>query len=390
MEQFKISFWNYVKMGVLEAKKAVADWKDAGFNLAMTFEYNAEKDNPKEMLELLDECQAKGIQAIVCDKRTRYSHYMEVGEEAFRAGVKKAVEEFGYHDAVYGFHVGDEPNGEAWESAISAFKIVKEEAKGKKGFINMFSSWVTPECPSVIGTSIEEYEDKVVDFVHRSGADIVSFDCYAQCMYTDRDFEQDEFLRNLHMFASAAKRTGTQLFVSLLSVGHWNYRVPNEDDIRWQLNMAVAHGATGMFWFYFYQRLIEENYRGGPINLFWERTPMFDKISFQDRLFMKYYAPRLDGYKVDEVSYFRRTYGGYPRFAGDKELKVIETVLNNESICVSRWLNEDGKAKYTLVNVGRELPTRIRVEFEGELAKHNGKYYLAPGQMLIFDEEGVL
>ena len=57
MEQFKISFWNYVKMGVLEAKKAVADWKDAGFNLAMTFEYNAEKDNPAEMLELSE----KGI-----------------------------------------------------------------------------------------------------------------------------------------------------------------------------------------------------------------------------------------------------------------------------------------------------------------------------------------
>ena len=169
MDQFKISFWNYVKMGVLDAKKAVADWQDAGFNLAMTFEYVAEKDNPADMIELLDECQAKGIKAIVCDKRTRYSHYIEVGEEAFRAGVKKTMEEFGFHEAIYGFHVGDEPNGEAWEAAISAFKIVKAEANGKKGFINMFSSWVTPECPSVIGTTIEAYEDKVVDFVQRSG-----------------------------------------------------------------------------------------------------------------------------------------------------------------------------------------------------------------------------
>ena len=92
MDQFKISFWNYVKMGVLEAKKAVQDWQDAGFNLAMTFEYNAEKDTPSQMLELLDECQKKNIKAIVCDKRTRYSHYMEVGEAKFPEGVKKAVE----------------------------------------------------------------------------------------------------------------------------------------------------------------------------------------------------------------------------------------------------------------------------------------------------------
>ncbi len=390
MSKFKISFWNYEKMGVIEAKKAVADWQDAGFNLAMTFEFRAEQDDPADMVELLDECERKGIQAIVCDKRTRYAHYMEVGEEAFRAGVKQVVKEFGSHPAVFGFHVGDEPNGEAWESAINAFKIVREEAKGKKGFINMFSSWVTPECPSVIGTPLEEYEDKVVDFVRRSGADIVSFDCYAQCMYTDRDFEQDEFLRNLRMFASAAKRTGAELYVSLLSVGHWNYRVPTQDDIRWQLNMAVAHGATGMFWFYFYQRLIEENYREGPINLFGERTEMFNKISFQDRLFFKYYAERLEEYRVDEVSYFRRTYGGYPKFTPEHELKVIETLVNNESICVSRWVNESGKVKYTLVNAGRELPTRIRVEFEGALASQNGSYWMAPGQMLIFGEDGVI
>ena len=71
MSKFKISFWNYEKMGVIDAKKAVADWKDAGFNLAMTFEYRAEVDSPAQMIELLDECQKKNIQAIVCDKRTR-------------------------------------------------------------------------------------------------------------------------------------------------------------------------------------------------------------------------------------------------------------------------------------------------------------------------------
>lgn len=390
MSKFKISFWNYEKMGVIEAKKAVADWKDAGFNLAMTFEYRAERDNPADMVELLDECQRKGIEAIVCDGRTRYSHFMEVGEKAFRAGVKQVVKEFGAHPAVFGFHVGDEPNGESWEAAVRAFQIVKEEAKGKRGFINMFSSWVTPECPSVIGVELDKYEDKVVDFVQRTGADIVSFDCYAQCMYTDKDFEQDEFLRNLHMFANAAKRTGSQLYASLLSVGHWNYRVPNQDDIRWQVNMCVAHGVKGMFWFYFYQRLLEENYRGGPINMFGDRTEMFNMISYQDRLFFKYYAPRLEEYEVDEVCYFRKTYGGYPKFTGDKELKVIETLVNNESVCVSRWVNADGNVKYTLVNVGRELPTRLRVEFDGALAKNNGSYWFAPGQMMIFDEDGAV
>ena len=390
MSKYKISFWNYEKMGVIEAKKAVQDWKDAGFNLAMTFEYRADVDSPAEMIELLDECEKKGIKAIVCDKRTRYAEYMRVGEEKFREGVKKVVEEFGSHPAVYGFHVGDEPNGEAWESAISAFKIVRETANGKKGFINMFSSWITPECPDVIGTPLNEYEDKVVDFVRRSGADIVSFDCYSQCMYTEQEFEQSEFLRNLRMFASAAKRTGAELFVSLLSVGHWNYRVPTQDDIRWQVNMAAAHGVTGMFWFYFYQRLLEENYREGPINLFGERTEMFNKISFQNRFFMKYYAEKLEDCTVDDISYFRKTYGGYPAFTGKHELKIIEALVNPGSICVTRWIRKDGKPCYTLVNVDRQLPARIRIEFEGELASQNDKRWLAPGQLIFIDENGIV
>lgn len=389
MSKYKISFWNYEKIGAIAPEKAAADWLDGGFNLAMTFEFRAGRDNPAEMIRLLDECEKRGIQAIVCDSRTKYHHYAEVGREKFLADVKETVKEFGAHPAVFGFHVGDEPNGEHWEAAIDAFRIVREESHGKKAFVNMFSSWITPECPSVIGTPLEEYEDKAVDFVKRSGADIVSFDCYSQCMYTDGDFEQDEFLRNLHMFANVAKRTGAKLYASLLSVGHWNYRVPNQDDIRWQLNMAAAHGVTGMFWFYLYQRLIEENYRGGPINLFGERTEMFSAISYQNRLFMKFYAPRLEEYEADEISYFRRTYGGYPKFTGDKELKVIETLVNNESVCVTRWKNDKGQVKYTLVNAGRKLPTRLRVEFEGELSKNNGSYWFAPGQMIIFDEQGV-
>ena len=390
MSKYKIGFWNYEKMGVIEAKKAVQDWKDAGFNLAMTFEYRADKDKPAQMIELLDECLAKGIKAIICDSRTRYRAYATVGAEKYRKGVEDVYAEFGYHPAVYALHIGDEPRAEMWENAINAFKIAKEIVKDKKLFINMFSTWITPDCKGIVGATYEEYEERLVDFVKQTGAEIISFDCYSQCSYTDKDFEQGEFLRNLHTFANVANRTGAELFVSLLSVGHWNYRVPTQDDFRWQINMAAAHGVTGIFWFYFYQRLLEENYREGPINLFGERTPTFDRMSFQNRFFMKYYADKLEDCRVDDISYFRKAYGGYPIFTGKHELKVIETLVNNCSLCVTRWKKADGKICYTVVNVDRELPTRIRLEFEGELAGQNQKYWLAPGQLLYIDENGVV
>ena len=39
MKKYKISMWNYVDAGVMDAERAVRDWKDAGINLPMSFEY---------------------------------------------------------------------------------------------------------------------------------------------------------------------------------------------------------------------------------------------------------------------------------------------------------------------------------------------------------------
>ena len=109
MPQYKICFWNYEKIGKISAQHAVRDWKDAGMNVAMSFEYNNACDKPELMLELLDECLANGIQLIICDKRFRFETYAQVGAENFRKGVQEAVKEFGAHEATYAFHVGDEP-----------------------------------------------------------------------------------------------------------------------------------------------------------------------------------------------------------------------------------------------------------------------------------------
>ena len=46
-------------------------------------------------------------------------------------------------------------------------------------------------------------------------------------------------------------------------------RVPTQDDIRWQLNTAAAHGYTGFMWFYLYENEFDPwwGYRGSPINV---------------------------------------------------------------------------------------------------------------------------
>ena len=113
--RYDFSFWNYQPVGFKDEQDAVAEWKDAGITLPMTFEYDPARHEKERMLRLLDECEKAGMRAIVCDARTRYHHLREVGEAQFREDVAAAAADFGGHPAVFGFHVGDEPDRHCWE-----------------------------------------------------------------------------------------------------------------------------------------------------------------------------------------------------------------------------------------------------------------------------------
>ena len=54
---------------------------------------------------------------------------------------------------------------------------------------------------------------------------------------------------------------------------------------------------------------------------------------------------------------------------------------------VSRFVNDEGKVAYILVNLSQTEPTKIQPNFTGALAKYNEAFWYAPGQMIIFTEE---
>lgn len=388
--KYDISFWNYQQTGFMDEAAAVAQWKDAGITMPMTFEFDPERHDKKRMLCLLDECEKAGMKAIVCDARTRYHRIAERGEEQFRKDVKAAVADFGAHSAVFGFHVGDEPCKKTWEDAVTAYRIVAETAPHLTPFLNMFPYWDGSFAEVVGPESPDQYADLLIDFVCRSGAKLISFDSYGQCAYMDREQNQDSHLRNFRIFDKVVCETGARLFVSVLSVGHWAYRVPTDDDIRWQIYTSVAHGATGIHWFSFYQGTLDGNYRENPVNLFGERTETFRHLSYYDRVFLKFFAPKLERCKFENVSYYYKSYGGFPLFEGTKDLISIQPVVNAASVAVTRWTRDDGKPAYTFVNMERENPTKIRLCFNGSLSKYNWDIWIVPGQMVYIDEDGVL
>ena len=87
------------------------------------------------------------------------------------------------------------------------------------------------------------------------------------------------YFYNLNRFREYALKAGVDLWTTLLSVGHMVFSVPTEDEIRWQISTAAAHGAKVIFWFYIYGRLLESNYRQSPFDQYDEKTPRIMRLS---------------------------------------------------------------------------------------------------------------
>lgn len=238
----KIGFWNYVTAGEIDAENSVDDWKALGMNLAMSCEAETEEDR-EYLLKNLDAAAKRGFKIIVCDRRLRWKKLTENGEKKYRADVLDAVKTFASHPAFYAFHIGDEPGQEAWADMTAAVKIVREYARP---FVNFFP-FFEEDFDAWLKTNHDGYAEMLVKTVKETGLDVLCYDCYTQMFEHEREDGIENYFYNLNRFYKAAKDSGVDMWTTLLSVGHWRYRVPNEDDFRWQISTAAGSRGKGDF-----------------------------------------------------------------------------------------------------------------------------------------------
>lgn len=384
MEKYKIGFWNYVETGILDNQEAVDDWQELGFNLVMSFEFNPQKHDKNEVLDLLDRAFKKGMQVIICDARTNFRTLKKKGKETFREEVRQAYYDFGQHPAAFGFHIGDEPLKDEVQVCIEAYNIVKQEMPKLTPFVNLFPYFIDDSFEQTVGCKKEDYQGQIEDFLKQTSAPILSYDCYSQCAIFDREIYLEMYFKNLEIFSRACKKYKTTLYTCLLSVGHWAYRVPTADDIRWQLNTAIAHGVKGVLWFFVYERELDGSYRYAPIDCFDKRTIMFDYLARENNIFRHYYEDIFNSYRFVWVKHFLKTSDGFPLFITDQIITKIEVVINPEPFAISRFENHD-KIMYMVTNLSQDKPSCLKLHFAKEHEMNNTNIWFAPGGMEIFE-----
>lgn len=344
MNKFPIGFWNYTS-AELQSAKDVADWADLGMTMANSPTYGEGCDK-KNMLEILDACAERGIRVILCDHRAYWNGAAEHPDE-YEKRFGEALADFGSHPAVFGFHVGDEPSDETmFADAIAAHRIQLRMAPHLTPHLNFLPYWDGQEQSILKAPTFADWAKRMAE---QADLRILCYDCYAQMNPGEDGVHQ--YYKNLRKFSEAADASGITPWTTLLSVGHYRYRCPNEDDMRWQLNTAVASGMKGILWFFVYERVPNSNYRLPPIDEFGERTETFGRMSRVNRHFLHQFGDFFAEATHIATYHVGKAYGGYPLFEAGKTDPVLLDVTSDHGIpAVLGIFEHDGHRYAALVN----------------------------------------
>ncbi len=360
-QRFPLGFWNYVDAADQDAT-AVADWDDCGMTLTMSPNYEPGKHDKARFVAILDEAYRRNIGIILRDNRTGW-HGAAKDPEGYRARYRAVVEEFGSHPAVVAIHIGDEPNKDAKEDAMAALRIAAEVDRTLVPFLNHFPYF--PGVEELVGAE-HGYEAYLEDFDNQGDVRLLCYDCYSQMNPGDEGIQR--YFTNLRMFSEAASAAGIPLWTTLLSVGHFRYRCPSEDDLRWQLYTALASGCKGILWFYFYMVNVV-NYRLSPIDEHGKRTPTFDSLSRVQKTFLKKEGQVMPKLTATRVAHINRAYGGYELFLRGQDELLDWVTLTDDLPAIATWYqHEDGSRYFSLVNNSQKESAQVHLVFKGEHA----------------------
>lgn len=390
---FPIGFWNYAPIEVFDEAK-IQEWQDAGITLTMGPEYGVAPENIAHMRQILDWAGVRGIKVIICDPRTRAATL----PENYKESAKKAAEELGDHPAAFGFHILDEPDTAAFGPVCDGVRITKEAAPRLHPFVNLLP-W-HPGANTRVG--YDDWGNYLDDFLKKSGAEFLCYDCYSQMNPEKSGWPM--YFRNLMEYGAAARRNSVPFWTTILSVGHFHYRCPNEDDIRWQFNTSIAYGAQGILYFFFYMRQPHDNYRLAPIDEFWDRTPLFDTLKRTNKGFIKRYGRLFLDLQLQKAMQWPEPVTGCMPFEPD-DLIADVNADGKRALIVSRFIDKENRPWVVMVNNSTEESAHAEITLRGANTRafqldwnnHEGEtdvekgtdsvkaaHWLAPGQMEVY------
>lgn len=396
-----LTFWNYNSFSDFKPEM-LEDWVNCGMTDPVAPMFSLSKDDHKKYIEMLDRASELGVKMIMQISEMFLDHALDGN---YSATVASVVKEFGSHPAAGGYYVGEEPDDRLSENYKKGIKIIRDADPDTRIYINMGSTERTER--SLLSKTGETLEEWCTDIVKGSGGDIIGYGSYNQLIYGDPCL--DDHFYNLRIFTEIGKKTGADVWSTMLSSAHYNFRVPTEDDFRWQLNTCVACGARAVVWFRLYDKLIAADYHGSPIDEFGEKTTRYYDLARVQKKFNYHYGKLFSHLDHVSTAGVGTSFGGYFYFLPGASDLIDRAV--SRSAMISFFKDENGGDYVVVVNTLQRESTSVTLSYTDRVEKvsfvykngeqlnvdferngRTGSYlsreiWLAPGQMEVLKIE---
>lgn len=320
----------------------------------------------------LDACRDAGLKAIVSDPRVTDYDWKNVDPAVARKNVEALTKEVKDHPAVYGYLLRDEPTAAFFPGLGAVAAAVKEFHPGAWPYINLFPNYADADQ-----LGAPDYETHIEKFVEVCKPTALSYDHYAP-------FEggglRESYFANLESIRKGALRHDLPFWNIILTVAHFNYREPDDADVRFQIYTSLAYGARGIAFFTYFTPEWG-NYRLGPIDQFGHETPTWGKLRTVNLQVAKL-GPTLLKLRSDRVYHYGEVPQGGEAPPADSLVEEI-----GGPMLVGEFTHEDGSRYLMIVNKSFKDSSPCRPKLRAEAKLEQVSPYT--GGLQPFGGEGV-
>ena len=209
-----------------------SDMVKAGFNLCENISFS-DSASIRKVLKL---GKKYGIGMIINDPRIHYYNRLRKKNSE----IEDAVRQWKDEPALLGYSIKDEPNSEDFPDITLIKNTLTRVDPGKLFYVNLF-----PNYASEKQLGAETYQEHVDKFIKTFKPRVLSFDHYSII----KNRVREGYYQNLEIIRDAAHRINRPFWAFTLSTPHYDYPVPTEGHIRFQLYSNLAYGAKGLQYF---------------------------------------------------------------------------------------------------------------------------------------------
>lgn len=179
----------------------------------------------------------------------------------FETKVKLTADTYKSCPGVYGYVLCDEPPPAYFSRQGEMYRTIKRMAPDKDIYVNLL--------PTYAFATVKEYQAYLDRYVKEYNPKWIGYDFYALMEKSDR--LRNDFWLNLDMVRSKALEAGIPFHICTLAVGHLDLRVPDKNDLYFEIYSGLLYGAKGIDIFKYFTPEYG-NYREGPVDPFGHKT----------------------------------------------------------------------------------------------------------------------